>query len=117
MDGALSRLSVHGNPGDSRRALYLVAAPSREMNMDLMSELGIYLKGLAPDAIIRSGDYPRDDGVLDVSVVLSELSDVAKIRQYFTKTISLISVIQKRQIGLEPDTALEGTLKDIPSLL
>ncbi|MFC2056914.1 tubulin/FtsZ family protein [Chloroflexota bacterium] len=117
MDEAISKLSVHGNPADSRRSLYLVAAPAKEMNVDLIKELGTHLKSLAPEAIIRSGDYPRDWGSLDVSVILSELSDVAKIRRYFTKTISLISTIKKRQEGIETDTALDGTLKDIPSLL
>jgi len=118
MDEAISRLSVHGNPAEARRALYLVAAHPKEMNMDMIRELGVHLKSLSPDAIIRSGDYPRDRGSsLDVSVILSELRDVAKIRQYFSKTISLISVIQKRQEGIDVDTALDGTLKDIPSLL
>ncbi|OGO24790.1 MAG: cell division protein FtsZ [Chloroflexi bacterium RBG_16_51_9] len=119
MDEAISRLSVHGNPADARRALYLLAAPSEDMNMDMVKELGNHLKSLATEAIIRSGDYPRDKGSsLDVSVVLSEFSDIAKIRQYFTKTISLISVIQKRQEGIESgNRALDGTLKDIPSLL
>ncbi len=117
MNEAISRLSVHSNPVDSRRALYLVSAPAKDMNMDLIKELGMHLKTLAPDSIIRSGDYPRDRGSLDVSVVLSELSDVGKIRDYFTKTISLISTIQKRQEGIEFDTTFDGTLKDIPSLL
>jgi len=117
MDEAISRLSVHGNPADSRRALYLVSAPAKEMNMDLIKELGVHLKTLAPEAVIRSGDYPRDRGSLDVSLILSEFSDLEKIRHYFTKTISLISTIKKRQEGIETDTALDGTLKDIPSLL
>jgi cell division GTPase FtsZ len=117
MDEAISRLSVHSNPVDSRRALYLVSAPAKDMNMDLIRELGVHLKTIAPDSIIRSGDYPRDRGSLDVSVVLSELSDVGKVRDYFTKTISLISTIQKRQEGIEFDTTFDGTLKDIPSLL
>ncbi|MFC2014946.1 tubulin/FtsZ family protein [Chloroflexota bacterium] len=119
IDEAVSRLSVHCNPADARRALYLVAAPPQEMNMDMIKELGIHLKSLAPEAIIRSGDYPRDRGSpLDVAVILSGLSDVEKIGQYFKKTVSLISVIQKRQEGVESDyTALDGSLKDIPSLL
>jgi len=118
MDEALSKLSVRCHPADSRRALYLVSAPAKEMNVDLIKELGIYLKNMAPESIIRSGDYPRDRGSLDVSLFLSEFSDVEKIRNYFTKTISLISTIQKRQEGIETDyTALDGTLKDIPSLL
>ena len=118
MDEAISKLSVRCNPADARRALYLVSAPAKEMNVDLIKELGIYLKNLALEAVIRSGDYPRDRGSLNVSLILSELSDMAKIRNYFTKTISLISTIQKRQEGIESDyTALDGTLKDIPSLL
>ncbi len=117
MDEAISKLSVHSNPADSRRALYLVSAPAKDMNMDLIKELGTHLKTLSPEAVIRSGDYPRDKGSLDVSVILSELSDVVKIRNYFTKTISLISTIQKRQEGMIDQSALDGSLKDIPSLL
>ncbi len=116
MDEAISRLSVKCNPVDSKRALYLISAPPKEMNVDLIKELGICLKNMAPEAVIRSGDYPRDRVSLDVSVILSELSDVAKIRNYFTKTIGLISTIKKRQEGIDY-TALDGTLKDIPSLL
>lgn len=118
MDEAMGRLSVKCKPADSRRALYLVSAPAKEMNMDLIKELGVYLKNIAPEAIIRSGDYPRGRGSLHVSVILSELSDVARIRNYFTKTISLISSMKKRQEGIISEhTAIEGTLKDIPSLL
>lgn len=116
MDEAVGMLSIHSNPADARRALYLASGPAKEMNIDIISELGVHLKSLAPQAIIRSGDYPREGNTLDVSVVLSELNDVPKIRQYFTKTISLISAIQRRQLGADA-TALDGSLKDIPSLL
>ncbi|MFC2071971.1 tubulin/FtsZ family protein [Chloroflexota bacterium] len=118
MDEAIGRLSVSCKTTDSRRALYLVSAPAREMNVDMIKELGIYLKSMATEAIIRSGDYPRDRGSLDVSVILSELSDVDKIRSYFTRTISIMSTIKKRQEGIESDyTAIDGGFKDIPSLL
>ena len=118
MDEAMSRLSLKCNSADSKRALYLVTAPSKEMSVDLIKELGIHLKDLAPDAIIRSGDYPWGRGSLDVSVILSELSDVAKVRDYFTRTLSLISTMQQRQEGIESDRIdIDISLKDIPSLL
>ena len=118
MDEAISKLSVKCKPEDSRRALYLVSAPPKEMNVDLIKELGIHLKNMASEAVIRSGDYPRERGSLDVSVILSELNDLAKIRDYFTKTISLISTIQKRREGIETERiGIDVTLKDIPSLL
>jgi len=118
MDEAISGLSLKCNPIDTKRALYLVSAPAKEMNMDLIKELGTYLKNLAPEAVIRSGDYPRERSSLDVTVILSELSDIEKVRDYFTKTISLIGTLKKRQEGIETKyQGIEVTLKDIPSLL
>jgi cell division GTPase FtsZ len=118
MDQAITGLSLKVNPVDSKRALYLVSAPPKEMNVDLIKELGMYLKSLTPEAVIRSGDYPREKGVLDITVILSELSDVEKVRSYFTKTISLITALKKRQEGIEDKyRGIEVTLKDIPSLI
>jgi len=97
MDAAISELSLKCDPADSRRALYLISAPTREMNVDLIKELGDYLRGIAPQAIIRNGDYPRNGGALDVSVILSELSDVAKIRYYYATSTTLIPEFEKRQ--------------------
>ncbi len=118
MDEAISGLSLKCNPIDSKRALYLVSAPAKEVSVDLIKELGTYLKSLTPEAIIRSGDYPREGNSLEVTVILSELNDVEKIRSYFTKTINLIATLKKRQEGIESKyQGIEVTLKDIPSLL
>jgi len=118
MDKAISELSLRCDPADSRRALYLISAPHKEMSVDLIKELGEYLRSIAPQAIIRNGDYPRERGSLDVSVVLSELSDVEKIREYYTRSTSLIPEIKKRQEETEIRLkAIEDTSKDIPSLL
>ncbi len=118
MDAAMSELSLNCNPADARRALYLISAPPREMNVDLIKEIGDYLRGMAPEAIIRNGDYPRQRGVLDVTVILSELSDVEKIRHYYTTSTGLIPQFKKRQKETEVKLkAIEDTSKDIPSLL
>ncbi len=118
MDEAISHLSLKCKSSDARRALYLISAPAKEMNIDLIKELGIHLKSMAPEAIIRSGDYPRYKGSLDVSLILSELRDAVKVRNYFTKALNLISTLKKRQEGLETDRlGIDVSLKDIPSLL
>ncbi len=39
MDEAMGNLSLKCNPADSKRALYLVTAPAREMSVDLIKEL------------------------------------------------------------------------------
>jgi len=118
MDEAISELSLKCNPKDSKRALYLISAPSKEMNMDLVKALGDYMRDIAPEALIRNGDYPRERGVLDVTVILSELSDVEKVRDYYAKSTELIPEFKKRQEETEVKLkVIDDASKDIPSLL
>ena len=86
MDEAISELSVRCRPADAGRGLYLVSAPAKEMNMDMIKELGNYMKSLAPKAIIRNGDYPHIRGLIDVTVMFSDLSDVEKVRDYYGRS-------------------------------
>ena len=117
MDEALGELSLTCDPKDAGRALYLVTAPPKEMNMDIIKQLGDNLRAVAPNALIRSGDYPRQKGSLDVTVILSEFNAVRKITNYFTKALDLISMIKARQ-GLQYSSRkLEETFDDIPMLL
>ena len=118
MDEAISELSLRCNPMDASRALYLVAAPAREMNMDLVKELGSYLRDIAPAAVIRNGDYPRERGMLDVTVILSELKDVQKVRDYYTESGIIIRDIKSKQDEMKGKLReIEEVSKDLPSLL
>ncbi len=118
MGEALEDLSLKCNPAEAKRALHLLSGPSEEMNMDLIKKLAASLKSVATEAVIRSGDYPREKGSLDVTVILSELINVEKIVGYFSETINLISAAKKRwdktTYGHEEIT---DAFKDIPSLL
>ena len=118
MDEAITELSLTCNPADADRALYLISAPPKEMNMDLIKELGDYLRGLCPTATIRNGDYPRERGVLDVTVILSDLSNVEKVRQYYSKSVDLIPEFKRRREEMEVKLrGMNNVGKDIPSLL
>jgi len=118
MDEAISELSLRCNPADSRRALYLVSGPAKEMNMDMVKEIGDYMRDIAPEAIIRNGDYPREKGSVDVTVLLSELSDVDKVRDYYLRSTDLIPATRKRQTETDNKLKrLDDASKDIPSLL
>ena len=98
--------------------MFLPAVAQALSLVDLIKELGDYLRAIAPEAIIRNGDYPRERGMMDVSVILSEISDVDKIREYYTKSTALIPEFKKRQeetrIRLK---SIDESSKDIPSLL
>jgi len=118
MDEALSELSLTCNPREANRALYLLSAPAREMNMELVKELGDYLRDIAPKAIIRNGDYPRQRGELDVTLILSELDSVDKVKNYYGKSTEVIEVMKQKQEELTGKLKdIDEAAKDIPSLL
>ncbi len=118
MDEALSELSVKVNPGETGRALYLVSAPHKEMNMDLVKDLGEYLRDMTPEAVIRNGDYPREKSLIDVTLVLSELGSVDKIKRYYQIATQYIQAAKGREKDAESKLKeIEEVAKDIPSLL
>ncbi len=119
MGEAISNLSLKCNTRDSCSALYLLSAPTVEMNMDLVKELGDYLKDVAPEAVIRYGDYPRGEGgTLRITTILSKLKDVEKVRRYYDEFPNLAREQERRQV--EVDTRIKELLDAataIPSLL
>jgi len=88
MDEAIGGLSVQCNAADSARVLYLLSAPAKEMNVGSVNELGDYLQRMAPHAVISHGDYPMDSHAIRVVLVLSQLSDVEKVREYYTRSVA-----------------------------
>jgi cell division GTPase FtsZ len=117
LQGALGELSLKCSSADARKAMYLVSGPAKELNMDLVRGLGSTLKQFAHDAIIRSGDYPRGNKSVDVTVILSDLVNVNKVISYFNKTINYIRIAKSRRGISYEQQSLENVFKDIPSLL
>lgn len=118
VDEAIGELSLKCTTSDARRALYLLSGPAKEMSMDMIRDIGSHLKSLAPEAVIRGGDYPRKKGLLEVTVMLSELTDVAKVMDYFAEAIEFISAAKGKQEGRDRGhREIEVDFKDIPSLL
>jgi cell division GTPase FtsZ len=118
MNEALAELSFNCKPSEAHKALYLVSAPVKEMSMDLTEGLGDYMRKTAPDAEIRSGDYPREKGLMDVTVILSNFGENDRIKHFYEKTTSLLKERPARQQAkADRATLTEEAGKDIPSLL
>ena len=119
MDEALSDLSVKANPTEAKKALYLLTAPAAAMNMDLINDLSHTLKNMATEATIRSGDYPRgQNGMIEVTAILSELVNSRKVMDYFARAIEYINRASHRQSGMQYDqVSIAEAFRDIPSLL
>jgi len=101
MDQAISNLSLKCNPQDSGSALYLLSAPSVETNMDLVKELGDYMSEMAPEAVIRYGDYPRASNALKITVILSQLKQVEKVKGYYDRMPEVVREKERRQQDIE----------------
>jgi cell division GTPase FtsZ len=118
MDASFGELSVGCNPEDAGRALYLLAAPEKHMSMDVSKGLGDYLRERAENAVIRSGDFPGEKSVIDVTILFSQLAYVQKIRDYYDKAMSF-SGSQKDRLK-ETSSRLrdmEDAGRELPSLI
>ncbi|MBI2868236.1 MAG: cell division protein FtsZ [Chloroflexi bacterium] len=117
MNGALNDLSIKCDPNDAHKALYLLCAPHNKIVVEMVGHLSTALKRFAGNAIIRSGDYPRAKGSLEVSVILSELTTVRRVTDIFNKALAYISARKKRR-GKELELRqLEASFGDIPFLV
>lgn len=118
MDKAISELSFECNPAEAARALYLIAAPPKETSLSLIKELGEHMKTIAPDAVIREGDYPRVRNAVDVSVILSELREVEKVKRYYAEATKVASRAEQRQKQVDAKlVTIDDAGKDVPSLM
>ncbi|MEW6142327.1 MAG: cell division protein FtsZ [Chloroflexota bacterium] len=117
MTEAMNDLSVDCSPADCRRALCLITAPSAMINVQTFKELGDSLRRAAPEAMIRSGDYPRDDRTVEVTIVLSEITSMPRAMEYFDRAVDHV-LAQKRRKGIpySPRTP-EEAIAELPLLL
>ena len=118
MDAAFSELSVGCSPEDAGRALYLMSAPAKDMSMDIAKGLGDYLRELAENAVIRAGDFPRGGNSVDVTVILSQLAFIQKVRDYYDRATAFAQTQKdriKETTGRLRD--MEEAAKGLPSLI
>lgn len=118
MDAAIGDLSVTCDPADASRALYLLSAPAKEMNIDMAKEMGNYMRELASKAVIRSGDFPGEKSNVDVTVIFSGLSSIPKITDYYERATAWVPIAKQRFEETKSRLQdMEAKGKDLPTLL
>ena len=118
MDQAAAELSVSADPAEAHRALFLVSGPARDLGMSLIQELGGYLRSICPAATILSGDYPREKGMLDVTLVLSQFGEIGIVRSYYEKSLKLVKDYGARRSERAAKLEQEyDAARDVPTLL
>jgi cell division GTPase FtsZ len=107
LDATISDLSLTCDPKDAGKAIYIISGPERELNMDMVKSISDYIKELAPNALIRGGDFPGERHFVDVALILSQLSFVPRIAEFYE---------QATQYAKEHEGQLKQTKKRIESL-
>jgi cell division GTPase FtsZ len=108
LDATISDLSLTCDPKDAGKSIYLISGPEKELNMDMVKSISDYIKELAPKALIRGGDFPGEKHYINVALVLSQLSFVPRIKEFYE---------QATQYAQEHKGQLEQTKKRIESLV
>lgn len=85
LDATVTEMSITCDAKDAGRATYILAGPPKELNMDMVKSISDYVKQMSPNAVIRGGDFPGEKYFIDLTLILSELSFVPKIKQYYEK--------------------------------
>jgi cell division GTPase FtsZ len=91
MNQALLHLSVDCKLENAGRSLYLLSVPARHANMEMVKVLGDRLRELAPNAEMREGSFYGSDGYTQVTVLVSELIYLERIRQFYERAARLVS--------------------------
>ena len=118
MDATVHELSIDCDPRDAGKALYIIAGPGREMNMDMVKNVSSYIRELSPNATIRGGDFPGEKHFIDVAVIFSQLSLVPRVRDFYEQATVYAAeyggqlMETKQRIEEMSDMA-----KDLPNLL
>ncbi|HXZ29818.1 MAG TPA: tubulin/FtsZ family protein [Dehalococcoidia bacterium] len=107
LDATISDLSLTCDAKDAGKAIYIVSGPEKELNMDMVKSISDYIKELAPNALIRGGDFPGEKRFVDVTLILSQLSFVPRIKDFYE---------QATQYAKEHEGQLKQTKKKIQSL-
>jgi cell division GTPase FtsZ len=117
LDATVTELSITCDPKDSGRATYILAGPPKELNMDMVKSISDYIKMMSPNALIRGGDFPGEKYFIDLTLILSELSFVPKVREYYEKA-TLYAHEHKGQIeeARKKVDALAELGKELPKL-
>jgi len=117
LDATISDLSINCRPQDAARALYIIAGPAKELNMDMVKSVSDYIKEIAPDATIRGGDFPGEKHFIDITLVVSQLSFVPKIKELYERATKYA---QDNKVQIQETQKRIQTLadfgKDLPNL-
>ena len=107
LDATIGDLSITCSPKDASYAIYIMSGPAREMNMDMVKGVSDYISEIAPGAVIRGGDFPGERHFVDITLILSQLSFVPKIKEFYERAT---------QYGEEHKDQIQETRKKIDAL-
>jgi len=97
MSAALGQLSLDFKLEDASKALYLLSVPAQGANVDMVKVLGNRLREVTNDAEIRGGDFYGAKDSAQVTLVLSGLTYVEIVKNYYDKAVNSTKESETRE--------------------
>jgi cell division GTPase FtsZ len=92
---ALNNLSLRVKMEDARTMMAMVCAPKDVITMSAMAEITNSLQARSPQAVVRTGDYPRRGKEVSVSVILSNVTTSERMANFFIRAENQIKKQRK----------------------
>jgi len=96
MSAALGQLSLDFKLEDTSKALYLLSVPAQGANVDMVKVLGNRLREVTNDAEIRGGDFYGSKDCAQVTLILSGLTYVEIVKNYYDRAVNSTKETEKR---------------------
>jgi cell division GTPase FtsZ len=88
---AVNNLTLNVNMGDVRRTLVLVCAPKDIITLTALQEISTLFQKKSPESVVRIGDYPRRGREISVTLILSKLTQVARLENIFGRAENIFN--------------------------
>ncbi len=83
LDAAITDLSIACSTRDVAKCIYVMSGPAKEMNMDMVKAISDHISEIAPNALIRGGDFPGEKHNIDLTLILSQISHIPRIADMY----------------------------------
>ncbi|MFC1904928.1 hypothetical protein ACFLXT_04115 [Chloroflexota bacterium] len=88
---AVNNLTLNVNMEDVRRTLMLICAPKDIITLTALQEISSLFQKKSPESVVRIGDYPRRGRDISVTLILSQLTQVARLENIFSRAENILN--------------------------
>ncbi len=96
---AVNNLCLSVDMEYARRTLCLVCAPKDVITLTALQEISSLFQRKSPESVVRIGDYPRRGKDISVTLILSKLTQVARLENIFGRAENIFNRQEEMEVS------------------